>query len=1276
MSSRISARALALTTGLAIASTSIVVPQFMGNVPSVSAATISNEDLEKYTFVKSENRNEDFIADFKRYEAVALMREVYHEATKNNYYSGEGITPAMRTAAERELQIADARQAILLLALEGNKDAQKIDVTKIGKERQTIETAKRLIDAAKSEFSKFSDVPNEEHRGYVFDRASDGLDIWLNADETNGQNSYYGTPIDDEPFAVYDHGINEERFITETMEKIAPPVDLEVVKAAANGDFDNGELASAVAANKTKLDEAYGAQESTTAPEPSESETVTPGNPGSDEECVPTGAGTSPSELSAPDRIAVAENAQIDKAFLPEFKKFEAVSFARELYKKAYDKDYYSPDSSWPYVRADDRELSGKYASLAQARQALALLAYEGNAEAKELNLEKVAVDANTTVKAEEILSPAAADARSAYWESNSPLTERRHEVFSNGLDALKTWNAAGAGAALKDNPFSVINLGVDQKYVDQAKQELEVPAEAENLSVAVKESDGSIDDSKIGEVAAANKKALTNAFGGVPCEGSEPAPEEPAGPNQPVDDDSLYYAEEDERIWVTPDDAKQAYRSDFKTFEAIADLREAYANAVQKANKDDSLQAAERLSQREADLAYSRLALAILKMEGFEEDVYDIDATAFTSNIDQAEKTLVLLKKYEDKAKRLVNLIQFNPASPKQAEKKRRAEVFEVAVRALEKQIDDLKAGDGNELKDAPFAVVDRGTTPESLTEALKQVLPPVAAKQLKVSSPAQTSDADAVSNASALEAAFGPLGTEAEEPSTPESSTPESSTPESSTPESPAPSPEPSTPESSTPESSTPESSTPESPAPSPEPSSPESSTPEPSTPESSTPEPSTPESSTPEPSTPETSTPESDDTDDECVPADSAAELSAPDRIAVAEGAQVNDAFLAEFKKFEAVSFAREIIALAFEKDYLDPKTPYPYPLANQRAKADEYAALSNARQALALLAYEGNAEAQALDVSKIGHDADVTAKAQELLQTPADEARRRALSENNDQTERRYQVFSQGLDALKAWNGADEGAALKDPVFGVVNLGVAEKFVTKAKDEIKAPAEAESLVVTAVGDDKSVDEDQFAADSKANKGKLDKAFEPEICESPSPEPSAPETSTPEPSTPETSTPESSTPETSTPESSTPEPSAPETTTPEASAPESSTPESSTPETTTPEASAPETSTPESSAPETSTPEASAPETTTPETTTPKPSTPEDPADKPDFHDEIKEYQLPIILGSIIGSIGAIGLGIVLLKTMFGGILNGTGFAGGVMRLPQLIASFFRR
>ena len=125
------------------------------------------------------------------------------------------------------------------------------------------------------------------------------------------------------------------------------------------------------------------------------------------------------------------------------------------------------------------------------------------------------------------------------------------------------------------------------------------------------------------------------------------------------------------------------------------------------------------------------------------------------------------------------------------------------------------------------------------------------------------------------------------------------------------------------------------------------------------------------------------------------------------------------------------------------------------------------IAKARLSLAILKAEGNAEARALDLAKVGLDLDETTKAIAVLEPASKQAYHDAIYAETDRATKsnRSGVFSNGLDRLKetvAALQAGQPTYEYDP-FAIIDWGVTESYVNATLNDHGIDSEVRNQVV---------------------------------------------------------------------------------------------------------------------------------------------------------------------------------------------------------------------
>ncbi|MFV8382082.1 hypothetical protein [Corynebacterium hindlerae] len=220
--------------------------------------------------------------------------------------------------------------------------------------------------------------------------------------------------------------------------------------------------------------------------------------------------------------------------YLGEVKTFQTISMLRHTYHEAARNQKYD---SWPAPETiNEIHWRSEHACFAaKARLALAILKAEGDVAARQLDLAKVGVDLVESEKAVPVLTTATA----AAWElsTNAEATDEkregkhaRHTMFNEGLGELNR-----IVEILKDgsepteyDAFSIIDWGVDQKWVDKARETVQPGTEADKLKVYRAGDKLAVDGEALHNSAAHNRTVLSARFGNFSGLENPPAPTAP----------------------------------------------------------------------------------------------------------------------------------------------------------------------------------------------------------------------------------------------------------------------------------------------------------------------------------------------------------------------------------------------------------------------------------------------------------------------------------------------------------------------------------------------------------------------------------------------------------------------------------------------------------------------------------------------------------------------------------------------------------------------------
>ncbi|QMV86115.1 hypothetical protein HW450_05210 [Corynebacterium hindlerae] len=206
--------------------------------------------------------------------------------------------------------------------------------------------------------------------------------------------------------------------------------------------------------------------------------------------------------------------------FLGEVKTFQTISMLRHTYHEAARNQKYD---SWPASETiNEIHWRSEHACFAaKARLALAILKAEGDLTARQLDLAKVGVDLIESEKAVPVLTAATA----AAWElsTNAEATDEkregkhaRHMMFNEGLGELNriVEILKDGGEPTEYDAFSIIDWGVDQKWVDKARETVHPGTDADKLKVYRAGDKLAVDGEALHDSATHNRTVLSARFG------------------------------------------------------------------------------------------------------------------------------------------------------------------------------------------------------------------------------------------------------------------------------------------------------------------------------------------------------------------------------------------------------------------------------------------------------------------------------------------------------------------------------------------------------------------------------------------------------------------------------------------------------------------------------------------------------------------------------------------------------------------------------------------
>ncbi|APT93492.1 hypothetical protein CPHO_11995 [Corynebacterium phocae] len=234
------------------------------------------------------------------------------------------------------------------------------------------------------------------------------------------------------------------------------------------------------------------------------------------------------------------------QAWGSEFRKFQMVALARETYDRGFSAKAWEVDNRDPDFQRDIAQ-SNRQTEIAFAREAIALLQYEGNPEAQAIETTKIGHDLlasklaldlmNTERKSSQSLAESAADD-----DPQKAAKQRRDFIFNYGSSRLEKEIALleNGDSNPQEVPFGVIDWGLEEKYLDAAAEKMNTPEPALGLYVTGADAANKVDVEQLKKDATYNLKSLTLDTVVPPKadpEDPKPAPEDPKDPKPAPED-------------------------------------------------------------------------------------------------------------------------------------------------------------------------------------------------------------------------------------------------------------------------------------------------------------------------------------------------------------------------------------------------------------------------------------------------------------------------------------------------------------------------------------------------------------------------------------------------------------------------------------------------------------------------------------------------------------------------------------------------------------------
>lgn len=176
---------------------------------------------------------------------------------------------------------------------------------------------------------------------------------------------------------------------------------------------------------------------------------------------------------------------------------------------------------------------------------------------------------------------------------------------------------------------------------------------------------------------------------------------------------------------------------------------------------------------------------------------------------------------------------------------------------------------------------------------------------------------------------------------------------------------------------------------------------------------------------------------------------------------------DDYKAELQAFAYVAKLRHVYHTAAGDEKYDDYYNATTQMRNAHDRSQYGCYMAKARLSLAILKAEGNTEARALDLAKVGLDLAETKKALEVLAPAAAQAAQDAINAETDRQTKssRHGIFSNGVDRLKETVSALEAGepTYEYDAFAIIDWGVTPRYVDATAKEHGIDSEVRNQVV---------------------------------------------------------------------------------------------------------------------------------------------------------------------------------------------------------------------
>ena len=507
--------AAALATSVALSGLAAVTPEFSPtanlNVLATAQAQSSDSIPDIYHIQKAPDA-EDYSAELHTFLRISKARHLYHSASYDQKYANYLSAPqSVRDAADFSEQAcfaAKSRVALAILKAEGNEEARKLDITKVGFDADVTAAAVKVLGEATEIARKkaFSDDPDQQawaKRHKFFDEGFGRLKD-LNAA------IIAGTPDTKEAdaFSVVDWGVAQsfvKKAETDNGYTLASLTGISLYSPPLPSKFDPAAAKAVARQNEAALAEEFGpiTAPGSSTPKPGEGETPKPGEgetpkPGEGETPKPgEGETPKPGEGQNTDNASAAASAQEAK---------DAADKAKQAKEAA--------EAAATAAAADA-------AKVAEAKQAAATAKTEADrAEAAATRAEKAAEAAKADKAAAEQARDAAQAAQKAAEAAQKAVEEALKKVpagnetpqpsnpgTDNSAEAKKA--AEDAKKAAGEAEAAAAQAAADAKKAEEAKA---AAAKAEEAAKRAEEAAKKTEDDSAKAQAAAEKAAADRA--------------------------------------------------------------------------------------------------------------------------------------------------------------------------------------------------------------------------------------------------------------------------------------------------------------------------------------------------------------------------------------------------------------------------------------------------------------------------------------------------------------------------------------------------------------------------------------------------------------------------------------------------------------------------------------------------------------------------------------------------------------------------------------------